>query len=429
MMASGLTSKKFRHLSQVVRYQAMYELFERLNQLESPLEIAQLLTTRFKYVVDVHTWRYLSLTSDVGGADYVTVFTGHELVVTHEETALSQLSDIERDALQNRKFETIEFLDESQSDLPIPVSFQSETLRQVGIFPQFEGQQLIGVFFAYIYNQRLLPIELKFTKQVANFFSHRIYHLVVAQNLQRRLREARAKAELLSQRRATFLNQMTHELRTPMNAITSLTWFVANGEYGEVNQGQAEALQQVLTSSQFLTSLINDTLDLSKIEAGVMKFVFEDVCLEPLLQRVVSLVEPLIDERPIVIELDCDPELPAVHANERRLSQVVLNLLSNALKFTSDGFVKIAASALADDVLISIQDSGVGIPEDMGELIFENFGQVGNESKVQMGTGLGLPIAKELVELHQGRLWFESELDVGTTFFLQIPKTDQDTVL
>lgn len=240
----------------------------------------------------------------------------------------------------------------------------------------------------------------------------------------RDLEKARAAAELLSEKRQSFLSQMTHELRTPMNAITSLTWFIAHEQYGPVNQDQVEVLQQITHTSKFLTSLVNDTLDLSKIEAGIMAFAFEDVPIEPIIGKAVKLVAYLIGDNPVTIDIYCEPNLPTAYANERRLSQIILNLISNAAKFTPEGFIKIKAQTAGKDILISIQDSGVGIPEEMREKIFENFVQADNSPSFHLGTGLGLPIAKELVELHRGKIWLESEIGVGTTFFVQIPTTN-----
>lgn len=237
------------------------------------------------------------------------------------------------------------------------------------------------------------------------------------------LREAKESAEKANAVKSSFLAHMSHELRTPLNAIINFTQFLSNGMLGSVNDEQKEYLEKVLDSSQHLLNLINDVLDLSKIEAGAFKYNMEaNIEVKELLRPVISTAQAHLIGRPVVaLRLDIPNVLPRLTLDKRRIQQVMLNLVSNACKFTDEGHIRIFAKATEDGVLMGVEDTGPGIPPQEQDLIFESFHQSDIGMKAGGGTGLGLPISRRLVEAHGGSLWIESQTGQGSTFFVQLP--------
>ncbi|MBK7894484.1 MAG: GAF domain-containing sensor histidine kinase [Anaerolineaceae bacterium] len=237
------------------------------------------------------------------------------------------------------------------------------------------------------------------------------------------LAEAKELAEAANEAKTSFLSNMSHELRTPLNAILNFTGFVYDGLYGEVNAEQQHALQQALDSGEHLLSLINDILDLNKIEAGMMRLVFEAIDMNKIMHHAVSTAKGLVKDQPIALVVDIEPDLPVIQADRRRLRQILLNILSNAAKYTEQGSITITASHFVEAacVEIRIQDTGVGIAAKDHHLVFEAYGQARANVGNVVSTGLGMAITYDLVQLHNGRIWFTSEENVGTTFFVQLP--------
>jgi signal transduction histidine kinase len=192
--------------------------------------------------------------------------------------------------------------------------------------------------------------------------------------------------------------------------------------FGEINEKQAEYIGDILDSGQHLLSLINDILDLSKIEAGRMELEVSDFDLPGTIENTLTLVRERAVRRGIALERSVDERLGTIRADERKVKQVLLNLLSNALKFTPQGG-KIAVRAAASDgvVEISVRDTGVGIAPEDHEKVFEEFRQVGTASKKVEGTGLGLAISRKFVELHGGKIWVKSQVGRGSTFAFTLP--------
>ncbi len=234
---------------------------------------------------------------------------------------------------------------------------------------------------------------------------------------------ARAVAEEANHFKTQFLANMSHELRTPLNAILNFTQFLADSEYGVLNKQQQMFQSRVLYNSEHLLGLINDILDLSKIEAGHMELDRELADLRPILQGVLSTAVGLTKEKNLMLTLDCDEQLPEVWMDKIRIRQVLLNLISNAAKFTNQGSITVRAIPTDDGfVQISVQDTGIGIAPEHQTFVFEEFRQVQSDlSRSYEGTGLGLPISKRLIELHGGRMWLTSIPAVGSTFFFTIP--------
>lgn len=226
----------------------------------------------------------------------------------------------------------------------------------------------------------------------------------------------------LDQMKSQFLASMSHELRTPLNAILNFTEFVSLGMLGEVNDKQKDALGKSLDSARHLLSLINDVLDMTKIEAGMMKLFIEDnIDLIPELNTLIATSQTLLGDKAVVLITDIDPYLPRIVGDKRRIRQILLNLLSNACKFTEKGSITLSVKKRQDELLFAVIDTGPGISPDDQDIIFEPFRQTEQGVKHAGGTGLGLPITKKLIEVHGGKLWLESEVGQGASFYLTLP--------
>jgi signal transduction histidine kinase len=228
--------------------------------------------------------------------------------------------------------------------------------------------------------------------------------------------------EAASQHKSEFLANMSHELRTPLNAIIGFSEVLADRMFGELNEKQDEYLKDIHASGQHLLSLINDILDLSKIEAGRMELELTNFDLPTTLDNALTLVRERAGRHGVALRVTVDERVGQVRADERKIRQVVLNLLSNAIKFTPDGG-RIDVRAVPTDgaVEVSVTDPGVGIALEDQEAIFEEFRQVGTAAKKVEGTGLGLALSRKFIELHGGRIWVESEVGKGSTFRFTLP--------
>jgi len=228
--------------------------------------------------------------------------------------------------------------------------------------------------------------------------------------------------EVASQHKSQFLANMSHELRTPLNAILGYTELIVDGIYGEVPAKLSEVLERVQGSGRHLLGLINDVLDLSKIEAGQLTLAANDYSFHDVVQTVISGVESLAAEKQLKLVTDLPADLPVGRGDERRITQVLMNLVGNAIKFTDAGEVAVRVTAPDGMFVASVVDTGPGIPEDQQQRIFEEFQQVDSSStRKKGGTGLGLAIAKRIVELHGGNIWVESMVGKGSTFSFSLP--------
>jgi signal transduction histidine kinase/HAMP domain-containing protein len=240
------------------------------------------------------------------------------------------------------------------------------------------------------------------------------------------LDEARAIADRANQVKTRFLASVTHELRTPLNLIINNMDFMRIGAFGDVTDEQSHRLDQTIRSAEHLLYLINDLLDISKIEAGEMQLFIQSTDLYTVLDDVLDAAEMLLDKdnKRAVLEFKSDiPEgLPPVPMDARRIRQVLLNLLSNAIKFTMEGEVEFRVERMDAALRFSVRDTGIGIPENDREMLFQAFERTQNAKQMAIeGTGLGLQISKYLVEQHGGELQFESALGVGSTFWFTLP--------
>ena len=229
--------------------------------------------------------------------------------------------------------------------------------------------------------------------------------------------------EIANRHKSEFLANMSHELRTPLNAVIGFSEVLLERMFGEVNPKQEEYLNDILSSGKHLLSLINDILDLSKIEAGRMELEAQAFDLPSALDNALTLIRERAARHSIGLEVHVDPAIGEVVADERKVKQVLLNLLSNAVKFTPEGGkITMSAALNGEAVAVSVADTGIGIAAGDQEAVFEEFRQVGDDyARKREGTGLGLALARRLVELHGGTLSLESELGKGSTFTFTIP--------
>jgi signal transduction histidine kinase len=228
--------------------------------------------------------------------------------------------------------------------------------------------------------------------------------------------------EVASQHKSEFLANMSHELRTPLNAILGFSEVLAQGMFGEVNEKQSEYLRDILDSGRHLLSLINDILDLSKIEAGRMELEVSEFDLPQAIQNALTLIRERALRRGIALHQVIDDRVAEIRADERKVKQVLLNLLSNAIKFTPEGGRIDVRAAPADGLVeVSVTDSGVGIAPEDQDAVFEEFRQVGTADKKAEGTGLGLALSRKFIELHGGRIAVHSQVGAGSTFTFTLP--------
>jgi signal transduction histidine kinase len=228
--------------------------------------------------------------------------------------------------------------------------------------------------------------------------------------------------EEASQHKSQFLANMSHELRTPLNAILGYTELMADGAYGEPSEKMLGILKRLEANGKHLLGLINDVLDLSKIEAGQLVLELSDYCIQDIAQTVRSTLEPLAADKKLAFKVEMAPQLPPGRGDGRRLTQVLINLVGNAIKFTDAGEVAIKAEANNGSFHVFVRDTGPGISSADQARLFQEFQQADNAvTRKKGGTGLGLAISKRIIEMHGGKIWVESQPGQGSTFSFTLP--------
>jgi len=238
----------------------------------------------------------------------------------------------------------------------------------------------------------------------------------------REVEEKGHQLELATKHKSEFLANMSHELRTPLNAILGYTELILDNIYGDISEKIREVLERLETNGHHLLGLINDVLDLSKIEAGQLTLSLNEYSMGEAVQTVFTSVEALAAEKKLEVKIAAPADLPTGMGDEQRIAQVLLNLLGNAIKFTDEGEIGLEVSVSDEAFLVSVSDTGPGISEAEQKKIFEEFHQTdGSSTREKGGTGLGLSIAKKIIEMHGGRIWVESTLGKGSTFRFTLP--------
>jgi signal transduction histidine kinase len=236
------------------------------------------------------------------------------------------------------------------------------------------------------------------------------------------IRDKSRQLEEASQHKSQFLANMSHELRTPLNAILGYTELMADGAYGEPSEKMLGILKRLEANGRHLLGLINDVLDLSKIEAGQLVLELSDYSIQDIAQTIRSTLEPLAADKKLAFKLELGSDLPPGHGDGRRLTQVLINLVGNAIKFTDAGEVAIKAEANYGSFHVSVRDTGPGISAADRAKLFQEFQQADNAiTRKKGGTGLGLAISKRIIEMHGGKIWVESQPGQGSTFTFTLP--------
>jgi signal transduction histidine kinase/DNA-binding response OmpR family regulator len=304
------------------------------------------------------------------------------------------------------------------------------------------GGQVIGVISVQSIDQ-----EGRFTEADQRLLSTIASAVGVAFHNARLFEEARlarASAEEADAAKSSFLSTVSHELRTPLTSVLGFAKIIrrrleerlfplipdVDHKVVQAKQQVVENLGVVVSEGERLTKLIDDVLDLAKIEAGKFTWNLTSVSLKDVIDRAVAATASLFEAKKLMLLRDLDPDLPTITGDQDRLIQVVINLISNAVKFTDSGSIKCAAHQRDNDLVVSVTDSGIGIAPDDQPKVFEKFKQVGDTlTDKPKGTGLGLPICKEIVEYHGGRIWVESEPGKGSTFSFTLPILEKSAQL
>jgi two-component system, NtrC family, sensor kinase len=313
------------------------------------------------------------------------------------------------------------------ADISDPAAYESRvrhTLLHIGLrallaVPLIAEDQLVGALI--VMRKRTGTFAAEEVTLLQTFATQSALAIQNAR-LFREIEEKSRQLEVASQHKSEFLANMSHELRTPLNAIIGFSEVLSERMFGELNEKQEEYLKDIYASGTHLLSLINDILDLSKIEAGRMELELTDFHLPQAIENALTLVRERAGRRGIALAHTMDERLGEVRGDQRKIKQVLLNLLSNAIKFTPEGG-RIEVGAVLKDgfVEVSVSDTGVGIAlEDQGK-VFEEFRQVGTAEKKAEGTGLGLTLCRKFIELHGGRIWVKSQLGAGSTLTFTIP--------
>ena len=301
-----------------------------------------------------------------------------------------------------------------------PLSFvKNEGFRALLALPLIWDERLIGGLVIQRREAGEFPGQL--VELLQTFAAQSVLAINNAKLFQE-IEEKGHQLQLADRHKSEFLANMSHELRTPLNAILGYTELILDGIYGAVPDQIEDVLTRLDKNGRHLLNLINDILDISKIEAGQLELTIEDYSMEELVMTAYTSVESLAAEKDLGLRIHIAPDLPVGRGDQHRISQVLLNLLGNAIKFTEKGEIRVEVNSADDQFTVAVIDTGPGLSVEDQEIIFTEFRQVdGSSTREKGGTGLGLSIARRIVEMHGGVIWVESEPGAGSTFKFSIP--------
>ena len=321
-------------------------------------------------------------------------------------------------AARSRRPIAVPDLDAVELDAHLQILYD-DGWRSLVAVPMLREGQIVGSLI--VRRKTTGPFSEETVDLLETFASQSTLALVNAR-LYRELQEQRLELELASRHKSEFLASMSHELRTPLNAVLGFSEVLLDRMFGDINERQEEYLRDIHGSGQHLLELLNEILDLSKVEAGRMELDYAELELRALLDEAAAMLRERAAAHGIDLRVEIGAEVGVVYSDQLRLKQVVLNLMTNAVKFTGDGgSVVVRAEHTPTDIEITVTDTGIGVPELDRERIFESFQQGGRGSSREEGTGLGLTLSRRIVELLGGRMWLDSEVGVGSTFGFSIP--------
>ncbi len=302
---------------------------------------------------------------------------------------------------------------------PLLEVFIESGFRALLAVPLLHQDRVIGALI--VRRKRAKPFAQETVDLLETFATQSAIALQNAQMF-RDIEQKGREIEIASQHKSQFLANMSHELRTPLNAILGYTELILDDIYGPPSDKTREVLERVERNGRHLLGLINDVLDLSKIEAGELELDVADYSMPNIVHTVVTATESLATEKNLALNVTLPPDLPTASGDERRIVQVLLNLVGNAIKFTDEGKVDIRVAAQNGRLDVAVADTGPGIAPADQKKIFQEFQQIDSTTtKAKGGTGLGLAIAKRIVEMHGGRIWIESTVGKGSTFSFSLP--------
>ena len=409
------------------------ELSEALGQLRALIGVSQAINSTLELQALLNTvLSHACRLADAGGGaiytfdeltDEFTLAATHgmsEELIRTIRGAHRHLHDNSPVAQSALKRSVIEISDlETGPDFQLRDELLKADVRALLAVPLLREEQIVGALMvrrrnAGAFGQSVIELMQSFASQSA----------LAIQNarLFQEIEDKSRQLELASQHKSQFLANMSHELRTPLNAILGYSELMQDGLYGELPTKTIEVLDRIQKNGKHLLGLINDVLDLAKIEAGQLVLGIEGYSMQDVVQTVVSATESLAAAKQLPLKIELTKDMPRGQGDERRIAQVLLNLVGNAIKFTDSGEVRIAAKATNGTFRVAVVDTGPGIPEEEQARIFHEFHQVdSSNTKKKGGTGLGLAISKRIIELHGGRIWVELEAGKGSTFQFEIP--------
>ena len=407
--------------------------------------------------------------TSITGNRTVPLKTTYKPLVSEEgafEGCIGIMEDIsESKRVEALQFEKALFLQKLVNSIPAPVYYKDKNGAYLGCNRAFEAflgkkkEEIIGktvhAFFPEEIADSYYSMDMELIRQRGNQvfetpikYADGSYHQVVfnkvvfrgmsqddsvllgiiwdiseRKSLEEELIRARKDAEFASMAKSEFITNMSHELRTPLNSVIGFSDLLLSEAFGPLNSKQGKYITNILKSGKHLLEIVNNLLDISRLETGDEELQYENVFLEPLMDEIRAVLYPLAANKHITLESRCDSLLQSVEADRTKLKQVLYNLLSNAIKFTPEkGKISVNSKKKGEMVEISIKDTGIGIPEESLEKIFQPFVQADSStSREYGGTGLGLHIVKSFVELHGGEVWVESEYGKGSTFTFTLP--------